>query len=287
MPSLSDLIWGVLVPALVAGLLLLASGRGTPFEERPRPVFGAIALGLGYLVAHVAILSWPPIPGGEQQLGARDWIPWFVAGAIVLAPLRNVKRLARFATPFYIALFSVLIFRNTLMHVLPDGVGSLAIRFGLTLSLYGVWAATEKLALRVNGPAIPASLVVTGIAISLSALFSHIFTIAQQTGAVVAGLGAAGVLALLDKRASLPIGAVAIAMIVYACALVNAAIYDLPRASWILLTISVLAPWLGESSRFARFSPNKKCLVDMAFAAVPAIVAVWLAWEAGARAETY
>jgi hypothetical protein len=287
MPPISALVWGVLLPALIAGLVFLAGARATPSDESPRPVLGALAIGLGYLVAHVAIVSWPPIPGGERQLAARDWIFWFVLAAIVLAPLRGVKRFKRIATPIYVALFCVLIFRNTLIHVLPDESKSLALRFGLTLLLYGVWAASERLASRVGGSAVAASLAITGIGVSLSALFSHIASLAMQTGAVVAGLGAAAVLGLIEKRARLPIGAVAIAMIVYACALVNSAIYDLPRASWILLAASAVAPWLGETLRFRRNSPNKKALVDMALAALPAAVAVWLAWSAGARAESY
>jgi hypothetical protein len=271
------LLYGILLPALVAGIVLLAGGRGTPLAERPRPFLGALALGVGYLIAHVAIVGAPPVPWGDQQLPAQQWIAWFVLAAIVLAPLRGIERWAAWANAGYLALFSVVVLRQSLANVETRTFE----RFAYTLGFYAIWTATERLAARARGPALPAALVVAGTGISLSALMMHSASVAQLAGAVCAGLGAAGVIGLVDAGFHLAVGAVAIAMIVFGSAIVNAAIYDLPGSSIVLLAASCVTPWIGELPAFARLSPKKKACVFGILAAVPAAIAVWLAQAAG------
>lgn len=277
----SALIYGVLLPALVAGLLLLFGARGTSHAARPRPVLGALAIGLGYLVAHVMLAGRPPTPWGDAQVPGRDWIAWLVLGAIVLAPLRASPPLERWSSPLYMALFSVLVFKLVLGSVLPADAGGLLIRLALTFLMYIVWNLLDRLALRTTGAAVPVGLVVTGAGIALAAFFSASGLLAQLTGAVCAGLGAAALVGFLDKGFRLPVGAVAIAMIVFVSVLVLASIYDLPRSSAALLVLALLAPWVSEQGRLAALSPAKRAWIAGAVSAVPAAIAVWIAHAAG------
>lgn len=276
-------IYGVLLPALVAGIVLLAGGRGTSVVESPRPFLGAMALGVGYLIAHIAIVGMPPVPFGEQQLPAQQWIAWFVLAAIVLAPLRGIERWASWVNAAYIAFFAVIVLRQSLANVPTETLP----RFGYTLAFYALWTATERLAARVRGPAVPAALVVAGTGISVSALMMHSASVAQLTGAVCAGLGAACVLGLVDARFQLAIGAVAVAMIVFASAIVNAAIYDLPLTSIALLAAAIALPWIGTLPAFAKLRPKQQTFVFAVLAAIPAGIAVWLAYAAGSAKSSY
>ena len=125
MPSFSDLhlIAGVLLPALIAGLVLLVGGRGTRWAEKPRPFLGAIALGAGYLVAHFAILGPLPVPAADHQIGAKEWLGWIVLAAIVLAPLRSLRGAERWTELVYVALFSVAVVRFSLGSALAGTTG--------------------------------------------------------------------------------------------------------------------------------------------------------------------
>lgn len=281
--DLAGLIFGVPVPAIIAGIVLFF-GRGSG-EVRPARVFlGALALGAGYLIADSALAGIPRLPSASVQITMREWIAWFVLGAIVLAPIRELAGIARWSNPLYVALFCVLTFRFPLANQLSSDVGGLAIRFGLTFALYVAWNASDRLAERLRGPALPAAWVVAGTGIALSALFSRSALLAQLAGAVTAGLGAAAVVGLVDKGTRFAAGAVAITWIVFAGVLVNGAIYDLPRASIALLVIALLAPWCATAQKLER-RPWIQTLIALLASALPAGIAVLIAYNATAGAE--
>jgi hypothetical protein len=281
----SDLIYGVLLPALIAGVLLLLGGRGTSHAGRPRPLLGALAIGIGYLVAHTMRIGVPPVPFGTTQVPARDWIAWIVVGAIVLAPIRAIPRLERWSGPLYLALFSVLIFKLVLGNAVASDMGGLLVRLALTVALYTGWNLLERLSLRSTGPALPVGLIVAGSGIAASLLFSNAELPAQMCGAVCAGLGAAAVVGTMDKGFRLPIGALAVAVIVFAGNLVLGSVYDLPRASAALLALALLAPWASEWGKLASMTPTRRALVSAVAAAIPAAIAVAVAHAANTAPE--
>lgn len=282
MSALSPILYGVLLPALVAGLVLLFGGRGSPDEWKPRALLGAVAFGLGYLIAHVMLTGMPPVPSASVQVPGQHWIAWFVAGAIALAPFRRVAAIQRWSGPLYLALFCVLSFRFPLQNILSNEMGHVALRFGLTLVMYMVWNATDRLASQSRGFALPAGLIVAGTGIALSALLAaHSAALAQLVGAACASLGAAAVVGLIDKQFRLPVGAVSIVLIVYAGALVNASIYDLPKSATVLLVAAIVAPWISETRKFKDASPWKRAIVAGISAAIPAAIATLIAWNAG------
>lgn len=276
MVGLPALIYGILLPALVAGILLLLGGRGTDLERREKPLLGALALGGGYLVAHVGLLGMPPVPFGAATVPWVDWIAWLVAGTIVLAPVRLVPAWNRWSGAVVIGLLSVGLERL----LLKGQIESTPIRFLVVLALYVSWSAIDRLSQRSSGLALPLAWVVAGTAIALCALFASSASLAQQAGAVVSGCGAACVVARLDKGFRLPVGAVAVGYVVFAGVLAIAWIYELPLASVALCALALVTPWITEAPFLARRGPTLRALAAALAAAVPGAIAVWLAYQA-------
>ena len=273
----SNLVYGVFLPALIAGVLLLLGGRGTRLAGRPRPFLGALAIGAGYLVAHWMIVGEIFVPpSGERVPAPVDWLAWIVLGVIVLALLRGWPDRARWIGSMYIVLFSLLVSHLIVGSALDDDVAGHFGRAALAAALVVVWYALERLALKSSGPALPFALLVAGSGIAVCSLSSHVAVFAQLTGAVCSALGAALLLGVLDKAFRLPIGAVAVTVVVYAAAIVQAWIYGLPPLAAVLLVVSVVAAWVSETGKLAHASPVKRALIAAGAAAVPAAIAVAL-----------
>lgn len=281
----SDIIYGILLPALIAGVLLLLGGRGTPLAGKPRPFIGALAIGTGYLVCHVMRVGMPPAPFGTTQVPARDWIAWLVLGAIVLAPIRLVPSLQRWSGPLYLALFSVLVFRVVLGNAIGTDFRSMMVRLALTVLLYVVWNVLERLAQRSTGPALPVGLIVAGSGVALCAFFTSSELLAQQCGAVCAGLSAAAAIGLLDKEFRLPVGALAVALLVFSGALVISAVYGLSAIAVVLLVVAFLAPCISQMGKASALPPLRRAFVALIASGIPAAVAVFIAHAASAAAD--
>lgn len=274
----STLIFGVLIPAVVAGIVLLFGGRGSGDVRPARAFVGALAFGVGWLVAYRFIVGMPVWPGGSTQIAPHAWLAWFVLAAIALAPLREIESLRRWSNPFYAILFSIVSFRFPLANVLENDLSGIAIRFGLTLVMYMAWNASDLLATRVRGPALPAAWMISGVGIAVCCLYAHTALFTQLVLASIAALGAACVVGLIDRGTRFADGAIAITWLVFAGALINAGIYDLSRVSIALLVVSLLAPWIVARKPFAQ-RPFAAAAIAMLAAAVPAAIAVWIAYE--------
>ncbi|MDZ4774771.1 MAG: hypothetical protein SGI72_16725 [Planctomycetota bacterium] len=272
------LIYGVLIPAAVAGIVLMLCGRGSGEVRPARAFIGALAFGVGWLIAYRFIVGMPDLPGSTVQIAPHAWLAWFVLAAIALAPLRDIESLRRWSNPFYAILFSIISFRFPLANVLENDVSGIAIRFGLTLVMYMAWNASDSLATRVRGPALPAAWMISGVGVALCSLFAHVALFAQLAGALTAALGAAAVVGLIDRGTRFADGAIAIMWLVFAGALINAGIYDLSRVSIALLVVAMLAPWVVTRKSFAG-RPLVAAGVAMLAAALPTAIAVWIAYE--------
>jgi hypothetical protein len=230
-------------------------------------------------------VGMPPVPFGSTQVPARDWIAWLVLGAIVLAPIRLLPSRPRRGGPRNLALFSVLVFRLVLGDAIGADAQGLAIRLALTMALYASWIVLERFALRASGPSVPVGLIVAGCGVAGCAFFQRSELLAQLCGAVCAGLGAAAVLATMDKGAYLPTGAVAISLIVFTSTVVILGVYDLPRASIVLLAVSMVAPCITQVGKLATLSPMKRAVLAALAAGVPAAIAVALTHAASAASD--
>ena len=91
MPTIGDLMLGVVLPAVVCGLVLAWAWRARSVESPPpqRGMFaGAIAFAAAFVTVHVAILGALVLPSANRQLAVQDWIPWLALAAIPFAWLQ-------------------------------------------------------------------------------------------------------------------------------------------------------------------------------------------------------
>lgn len=283
-----DLVLGALIPALVAGIALLWLARAR--AGRDEPLLGALAFGVAYLCAHLAISGVPRSPLGDAEPTARDWIAWFVVLAIVLGALRAVPAWRSFSGPIAVAMLAVLMPRTWLARELEanlPGFPALAARFGVSFVLYALWSGAERLAQRRAGPAIPIAFLVGGVGVAVCALLGRSASLAQLSGALCFVLGAAAVVGFLRRDAKLHSGAVAVVSVVATGVVANSAVYGLPLATCALLALAFAAPWVAEFGPASRWTGGKALAASVVPAAACAAGAVAIAYAAAPPPSMY
>jgi hypothetical protein len=271
MPGLIDLLVTVLLPALIAGSALLFAARRDP--ERPWRFWGATAFALGYVIAHLYITRELPGFWGKRQLSFQHKLAWFV---ILTWGLCSVH--ARLPSrPFGMFFLPIGIVSLLMLWAQPGDGPWLIVS---TVVMLVAWSLMDRLAMRTSAVALCAGLVVAGTGIAISALLSHTASVAQLTGATCASLGGAAAAGWIVPRFKLPTGAVAIVMVVFAGALIQGALYDMPLSCIGACVVAILTPWIAALPKLEQLSPRKLAFVVAAVSAVPAAIAVWLAYVA-------
>ncbi len=270
------LLFGVLIPALFAGVVLLISARRARAEPSiERPFAGALALGAAFLVAKGGLDSTPPLPFGADAVGVLGMIFWCVVAAIALAPLRTAPVIARFGNGFYVALFSILPY-----HLIRDSSKPAsafdASGFATVILVYALWSSLERLARRRAGPSLPLALWAACAGTAVLLLENRSALQAQLAGSLAAALGAAIVVAFLVRGAHLPTGAIAILALVVSALLRQASLYDLPTECWVLVAVAFAAPWIGEIPALRRRSPLLAGTAAFLGALIPTAIAAWI-----------
>lgn len=281
----SAILFGVLVPAVVAGIVLLVSARRARSESadsqpaRPRPIAGALALGLAYLAAHTGLKAVPAFPWSDVQLDSMAKLYWMVAAAIVLSPLRVIPYVRRYGNSLYVALLAILPYHSIRAADAPREVFDVA-GLATVLLVYAIWMSLERLALRRPGPSLPIALWGACAGTALVAVLNKSAIQAQLTGALAAGLGAAVVVAILVRGAHLATGAIAILAVAVASIVRVSVVYDLPTISWALVALAFVGPWAGEIPSLRARSPRLAGLVAFLAATLPAAAAAYFAYAA-------
>jgi len=191
-PSVSDLLWGIVYPALAAGCIWAFIG-GAWFKQDARWV-SSLAVATALMIAYVGLLQGPPL----EPVGALEWLFWIAAAGALFSPLETLGPRAAVLTRslFVGGLLVLTLHRQYLNHwsgpdresVFPD------VAICLAIGLCG-WYAVERVAKRSPGSAAPLSLWAMAAALALCSLWSSTGVYAQLSGAVAAALGAAVVLA--------------------------------------------------------------------------------------------
>lgn len=276
----SAIAFGILIPAIVAGIVLLVSARRARSEPAvARPVAGAVALGGAYLAAHVGLKALPALPGSDVQLDTMAKVFWMIAAAVVLSPLRTIPLVARFGNAFYLALFAILPYH----FVRQAGVERAALDvagLGSVLLVYAIWTGLERLAIRRPGPSLPVALWAACAGTAAMAVLNRSGFQAQLLGALAAALGAAVVVALIVRGAHLAAGALAILAVAVSSIVRQTVIYDLPTICWVLVAAAFVGPWAGEIPSLRARSPFLSGAVAFLAALIPAAAAAWFAFDA-------
>ncbi len=286
-------LYGVLFPALAAGLVLAVGWR--VWNAAPEGIdgrwAGAPALALSFLVGTVGISGLPVVPGGDQTPTGLDWLAWvaLLAGAV----LALQPRLGRWggALRGVLAILTIeLVLRNKITAAWSEGSEGIQWVLGLLALLFVDWLALERLARR---PGASGPLVLWLLAATLGGLaaLSGSVTIGQLSGALAAGLGAAVVAAWWRPRLCLAGPGVGVAVIVLFGLGLNAHFFSYTTGTDVLLFAAApLFGLLAGLPKLRRSSGWAQTLLTVTLVALPIAVALTravLAYESDPYAGYY
>ncbi|MGQ0553883.1 MAG: hypothetical protein ACT4PU_11775 [Planctomycetota bacterium] len=248
MPEFVDLLPGALVPALLAGALLLLT------RWRPAGRFGdwllALAVGAGYLAGHYVLTGWR----GWSPRSAVDWVPLAALLGVVLGGTALTRRAPRaLGWVVRITVAGVVAYtlagpaiRRVLKAAATDPT-LLAVFFALALPILlaaVVFWAQERTAVRDETASAVGNF---ALCLTLSACLglSGSEQQARLAGALTAAAGAVLVLGWLHWRTPrLAAAQPVFVLVLFALTLAGLHVSELPAASAVLLAAAPLVPAL-------------------------------------------
>jgi hypothetical protein len=277
MPGLDVFALGILLPALVCGVLLLFSQK---LSEGPRGAVQGVAFGGSWLITFVVFVpGLPATPFGARTPAGYDWLAW----TVVAVTIGSILGLASVPERIYAAvvrpvLAAELVFSSLGRWASRSGSWTaLALSF---LALVAVWSAGDSWIRRGSGLRAAVALWIAAVAVSLANLFAGSALLGALPGGAAACLGAAAALAVLNPGFRFQASASAVVALVLGGCVVQGLVFSrLPLASAFLLAASVVFPALADVRGRGARSRWKDALLAAALAAVPAAIAVGLAWS--------
>jgi len=238
-PSFSDLAFGIALPAVLAGLLLLGLRR-----VLPGAVAGAIAVGVAYLAGHIGLRGWR----GWVPRESTDWV-----GAVALLGLfvgatgltRRGPTGLRSLTRLLLAAFAAWLVVGKVLGREHAGAGLVRELLVLGAGIAVAWSALESLAQPAvrGGPF--AVLLVTSLGCALVLGISGSIVLAQLAGVMTATLGAVLVLCARQRSAEVLLGVAGPAALVLGVLLLAGLhLADVPAPSALLLAAAPLCALL-------------------------------------------
>ena len=189
---LPQVLWGVLLPAGVAGVVLFFLGGRSPAAA------AALAVAAGYAAGCFALWGMPPFP----PIDSGDWIFWLAIAAAGVAPLPLPPRARRLAGAAIACGLSSLVLLPVVRRnwSAPLGVAAVA---GWSAAVLAFWWPLERLSIGAGARFAPVVLWVTAAGMSIALVAARSARLGQQAGMVAAALGAAAVLSWLPERVHL------------------------------------------------------------------------------------
>lgn len=270
---------GILPPIALALPIVLVAWRPLG-RARSKPggalerLGGPLAIGLGYLAGHVALIGWPPLAlDVELKHGL-----FYLALAATLGGVFEAGRgraslglraVLALATPWYL-----LDFVREYRWGTGEGVlWTLGIGTGLWLLL----GATEVLAGRRSGALSPSAWLLTGCLGAGALHASGSSSLAQLTGAWTSVAGVLVVAAALRPRVSLSGGAgLPLVLLLAGGVLGGHYTGELAATSTLLLLLAPLGPWLAGASRPAGAPSSRRFALGLLVSVSLAGAALWI-----------
>lgn len=253
------MIYGVLVPGGVAGLILLFAWRPWRKEPAAAAVFvPALAVAAAWTVARTAHADWS-FPAWPAPTSA-DWIPYLALGAGLVAALLHrtmhsfvAAALAASATMWLMTARAI---ENELIEsaFVFQAVGAGALLLGAV--------SMQTLARRRPGPGAPIFMMLTCAAAAIALLNGGVASGAEQTGMLAACFGAMMVLGFLRPGRAQIQTAIAPGFAILGAQLLNGHLYaEMPAGVALLLVAAPSAAWAGTLPIVARLRPWQQFLV--------------------------
>lgn len=243
----SQLVWAVAAPLAIALLCMTIAWR--PWRRRGRESIrgswgGALGIGAGYLVGHVAINRWPSLP----PAGPTDWLFVFAAAGLAIGLIESIGGRAWVRASLRLVLcagVSWFMLSPAFRQSQPAGVVA-AWAAGQAASIFLIWTLLERLAQRRTGPSIPLALSLLMAAAGVFFLKTSSGKLAQLAGVLSAALGGASLAAMSAPLISVSRGMLAVAVPLYAALILYVWQYPQPLATPVILAAAPLLLWAAE-----------------------------------------
>ena len=267
------LFGGILLPALLAGVLLAAAWRAWRADEDTRAAWaGAPAIALGFLAGFAVVEGPGALPSAGRTLGALDLIFWSVAAMGVVGLIEaRVSRQRRSHVLLSWALAGLLLIRvlsNSAEVTKPVAVG--LILGWLLLAWCAECVASER-----DGAQSPLALWASASGFAGVAALSGSVKLGQLGGALAAVLGATIVLAWWRPRFSLAGGGATLAAFTLVALILDAHYFSYTTGADALLCAASLAtPLAVRLPGLRRAAGARRTALVLALAALPLAIAL-------------
>jgi hypothetical protein len=279
----------VALPALLAGITCALAWQ--PWRRRgvvlaPSTAWACpLALGLGFLAGYHAIEGMPrwPIPASIKPA-----LPYAAAAAAMVGVFEAGRAGASSAARLALSLGAACLFlrsaRASSAFFGGDPLRGWIVTAGVGLALFLLMEALERLARAKPGPYLPFALAASTALAGGAQQFAGSSSGARLSFALAATLGAAGVIAALQRGFSLAAGAIApFAILSGGLALAGYFSADLPLPCMVLLALAPLGGWVGVQAAVARMAPLARVIVSAGAILLPGATALaWTALQAAA-----
>jgi hypothetical protein len=291
-----EILYTAAVPFVVALAALLVAWR--PWRRRERAVVrgawgGPLGIGAGFLAAFALLEGrlpgWPPAE-------ARHWLFYFVAALTLLGvaeallhawrPGAGWMRAEAALCVFAAGLF--LLFQSMLRNEAWTAFDATRRVLGMLVLVHAAWAASEVLVLRLPRPAGPLVLAVFSGAAGLVVMLSGSVVYGRLAGTLAVGALAAGAVSVGARGFSLARGAVTVIVPAAVSILLVGHHYVDPGvtgSSIALLLVALVLPWIALVRPLRRRPPWVRAVLAAGLAAVPAGIAVLLAYRSFSRMQ--
>ncbi len=273
---------GIVLPVIVcAATLIGAWGPWRP--ETPRRLWpGAVALGLAFVPAFLAVDRWPGLPPHVTW----HWIAWLVPVAMIAGV---VDALIRWPTPLRL-LGAVALAAMCGRALVGDWVDYPWPWRGVTAAVIAAVAVSVNVATdRRPGAAVPLSLCVAAVGASVVLIGSGSAKLAQLAGALAACLGVAVVLAWWRPTVSLSRGGTAVVSVLLPGLVLSgyfSSFSEIPPWVYVLAAVAPAFTWPAALIRLEGLRDWQATAIRVAAAALPVAITVAVAAMALIRRET-
>jgi hypothetical protein len=276
-PSLliSAAVFGGLVPAGVAAVVLLLAFRLTPRDKPEAAWAGGPALACGFLAAY-ALLGAAP----WQPTASWHWLVWLAVVGGAAGGLEGSGRLSK-AALWVVRLVIAAAAAWLLTPALPElQTARPAWVAGLAAAVVLLWSVLAELGRRQSGPWLPFLLVLVHGAAALVLEGAGFGTLAQLAGVLAAVLAACAVICWFVPGRSAVVGTAPGVAVVLTGTLANGWFYnsgDVPWISFILVLAAPLSLLVRHVRPVRDASPRRQALVQLIAALLFLVPAVILA----------
>lgn len=273
------LAFGVLLPGVIAGIVLFVAWRRflTPIHSRWS---GAVAFTVGYLIAHFVAFGMPSFPPTD----ATQWLAYLTIAAMVVGLVESFWQAPLWARGVWRWGFSGLVLWLLLRSVVEYTWGvpkGLVWLLALSIVMLMFWTALDALAERVKGALLSVLLFITLLGSSIALMLGRSASISQLCGSVTAMTIVSAIVGWQQHNFTLAKGAVSVLTVLLFGFWLNGVFYAyLPMVTAVLLMLSPMAGWLGQTPTMRRLpawqSVSVQILVALSLVVVANIIAVRL-----------